>query len=325
MKRIWRDEDIDVSVLQDRTVGIIGYGIQGRAQALNLRDSGLKVVVGGREGGKGIAAARKDGFEAFAIGEAAARSDVLFILTPDETHTEVLAEHVNPALKKGAATGFACGFSLTFSKPPLPEDADVIMVSPKGPGKALRHRYLEGGGLPALVAIAQDATGRALDTALAYAKAIGCGRLGVIESSFEEEAHTDLFGEQAVLCGGIPKLMEAGFLMLVEAGYSPESAYIECVWEAKAIVDLIFERGIEGMYAQISPTARYGGLTRGGRVIDETARGNMRDILDEIRSGAFAAELPEGVAGRPGAARLADARLNEAWLRLKSVFTAPAD
>jgi ketol-acid reductoisomerase len=325
MGKIWRDEDIDPSALKGRTVGIIGYGIQGRAQALNLRDSGVKVVVGGRESGKGIAAARKDGFEAFPIGEAAVRSDVLFILTPDETHAEVLTEHVTPALKKGDAIGFACGFSLTFSKPPLPKDSDVIMVSPKGPGKALRQRYLEGGGLPALVAIARDATGGALDTALAYAKAIGCGRLAVIESSFEEEAHTDLFGEQAVLCGGIPKLMEAGFLMLVEAGYSPESAYIECVWETKAIVDLIFERGIEGMYGLISPTARYGGLTRGGRVIDETARGNMREILDEIRDGTFARELPEGAPRQPGAEGLVDARLNQAWLRLKSAFGAPED
>jgi len=322
MKRIWRDADISLEPLEGGTVAIIGYGIQGRAQALNLRDSGVNVVVGGRPEGAGMAAAAEDGFESFPIGQAVARADVVFLLTPDETHPAVLCEHVNPSLRDGAALGFACGFSMTFSKPQVARGADLIMVSPKGPGKALRERFVEGGGLPALVGVARDCTGRALDVALAYAKAIGSGRLAVIESSLEEEAHTDLFGEQAVLCGGIPKLMEEGFRVLVEAGYSPESAYIECVWEAKAIVDLIFEEGIAGMYRRISPTARYGGLTRGGRVIDDDVRRTMSEILGEIRTGEFAQEL---AGARPARAQEAvSGKLQKAWRRLASAMKGAA-
>lgn len=323
MKRIWRDGDISLEALEGKTVAIIGYGIQGRAQALNLRDSAVKVIVGGRPEGSGIAAASAEGFESFSIGEAAARADVLFLLTPDETHPEVLRKDINPSLGEGAVLGFACGFSMTFSKPPVPESADVIMVSPKGPGKTLRDRFVEGGGLPALVGVECDRTGGALDVALAYAKAIGSGRLAVIESSFEEEAHTDLFGEQAVLCGGIPMLMAEGFKVLVEAGYSAESAYLECVWEAKAIVDLVFAEGIAGMYRHISPTARYGGLTRGGRVIDDAARRKMSEILAEIRGGEFAKELSS--ATQPEAHQIVFSGLTETWHRLSAAFEGESD
>ncbi len=318
MNRIWRDEDISLEPLEGKVVVIAGYGIQGRAQALNLRDSGVKVLVGGRAEGQGIAAAAAEGFEALPTAEAARRADVVFLLTPDETHAEMIACALDGALREGAALGFACGFSMTFVRPHLPETIDVIMVSPKGPGKTLRERFLAGGGLPALMGVERDSTGTALKVALAYAKAIGCARLGVIESSFAEEAHTDLFGEQAVLCGGIPRLMEEGFRLLVEAGYSPESAYLECVWEAKAIVDLIFEEGIAGMYRHISPAARYGGLTRGSRVIDEAAREKMSAILDEIRSGEFAAELLRGGPVDPQAA--VSRNLSDAWQRLRDAL-----
>ena len=243
---------------------------------------------------------------------------MVFLLTPDESHPAVLAT-ISSQLGEGAALGFACGFSLRFLDLPLPDDADVVMVSPKGPGAALRERFEAGGGLPALVAVAQDRTGRALETALSYAKAIGCGRVGIIESSFAEEAETDLFGEQAVLCGGIPKLMEAGFETLVEAGYSPEAAYIECIWEAKAIVDLIFRRGIEEMYGNISPAARYGGLTRGGRVVDEHVRERMMEVLEGIRDGSFAAELLEASSGE-GARPELPAELEAAARRLRKAF-----
>ena len=318
MKRTWRDGDIDLACLRSRTVAIIGYAIQGRAQALNLRDSGIRVIVGGREGGRGITAARNDGFEAFVTSQAVARADVVFLLTPDDTHVEVLSRDINPAIRRPAVLGFACGFSITFSDVGLPDGVDVVMVAPKGPGRVLRERFVAGGGLPALVAVERDASGAALDVALAYAGAIGCGRLGVIESTFAEEAETDLFGEQAVLCGGIPRLMEAGFETLVEAGYSPEAAYIECIWEAKAIVDLVFERGIDAMYAEISPTARYGGLTRGTRVIGPEAKHGMRGILAGIKSGEFAEEL--SATPLPKAAPETPRKLKETWARLKELF-----
>ena len=316
MKRIWRDADIDRSALDGKTVAIIGYGIQGRAQALNLRDSGIGVVVGGREKGRGVAAARQDGFEAFGIEEAVKRSQVVFLLTPDETHKELVEKVIAPMLGPGAALGFACGFSVRFSNLVFRKDTDVIMVSPKGPGKTLRERFEAGGGLPALLAVHQDASAHALQTALAYAGGIGSGRLAIIESTFAEEAETDLFGEQAVLCGGIPRLMEKGFELLVSKGYSPESAYIECIWEAKAIVDLIFERGIDGMYAGISPTARYGGLTRGPRLIDAEVEKKMTAVLDDIRSGQFAKEL----ASAPATTAKTGAGLRAAWRRLKEAF-----
>ncbi len=291
MKRILHDADVNRAALDGKTIGIIGYGIQGRAQALNLRDSGCNVVVGGRAQGKGIAAAKGEGFKAYEIEEAVRRSDVVFVLTPDDVQKTVLSEAVTPYMREHATIGFACGYAVRFLDLELPRGADVVMVSPKGPGRTLRERFVAGSGLPALVGVAQDLTGVARDTAVAYAGAIGSGRVGIIESSFAEEAETDLFGEQAVLCGGIPRLMAAGFDLLVSKGYSPEAAYIECIWEAKAIVDLIYAGGIENMYANISPTARYGGLTRGGRVIDADAEKKMSEVLDEIRNGTFAVEL----------------------------------
>jgi ketol-acid reductoisomerase len=291
MKRIWKNNDADISVLHGKTVAIIGYGIQGRAQALNLRDSGVNVVVGGRKKGRGIPAARKDGFEASSIPDAVKESHVTFLLTPDDTHERLVAKEIAASMKPGSTLGFACGFSLTFGDLRLPRTVDVIMVAPKGPGRTLRERFVAGGGLPALIGVHQNVTGCALEIAMAYAAAIGSGRVGIIESTPREEAETDLFGEQAVLCGGIPELMTAGFRTLVARGYSPEAAYIECIWEAKAIIDLIFERGISQMYANVSPTARYGGLTRGPRVIDASARRRMQKVLAEIRSGKFAKEL----------------------------------
>ena len=298
-------------------MAILGYGIQGRSQALNLRDSGIRVIAGGREGGKGLALARSDGFEGYPLGEAARRADVVFLLTPDDTHAGLLKDELNPALRPGSALGFACGFSIRFGNVPLRSDVDVVMVAPKGPGRTLRERFLAGGGLPALVGVHQDATGRALDVALAFAAGIGSGRVAAIESSFAEEADTDLFGEQAVLCGGIPKLMEEGFKTLVEAGYSPEAAYIECIWEAKAMIDLIFDRGIEGMLAGISPTARYGGLTRGPRIADDHVKAEMAKVLEEIRSGAFAHEL---MTAGEGAKLSVYPPLSETYRRLKAAF-----
>lgn len=322
MKRIWHDADIDRRTLAGKTICIVGYGIQGRAQALNLRDSGLKVIVTGRDGGAGISEARVDGFEATTMREAIARADVLFLLTPDDSHEKLLLDHVNPFVKTGATIGFACGFSIRFGNLTLPKNANVVMVAPKGPGKTLRDRFVAGSGLPALVGVERDVTGDALKVALCYAAGIGSGRVAIIESSFEEEAVTDLFGEQAVLCGGIPKLMEEGWKTLVAAGYSPESAYIECIWEAKAIVDLIFERGIDGMYKGISPTARYGGLTRGPRVVDAETTAKMKAVLGEITSGRFAAELAQKgqSVGDPSNAISGDLRAT--WDRLKATFEA---
>ncbi len=242
---------------------------------------------------------------------------MVFVLVPDEAAAEVMREHVNPALRPGAMVGFACGFAVRFAGVPLRDDVDVVMVSPKGPGRTLRERFVEGGGLPAFLAVHQDATGRALELALAFAAGIGSGRLAVIESTMAEEAETDLFGEQAVLCGGIPKLMEEGFKTLVAAGYSPAAAYIECIWEAKAILDLIFERGIDGMYENISPTARYGGLTRGPMIIDEHAKQKMAEVLREIRSGSFAAEM---MALREMPKPEIDETVKETWRRLSEAF-----
>jgi ketol-acid reductoisomerase len=315
--RVWHDNDIDSGALEDKTVAIIGYGIQGRAQAANLRDSGVRVVVGGRKGGRGIAAARHDGFDAFETPDAVSTADIVMLLTPDDSHEDVMRESIAPNLKPCASVGFACGFSIAYCDVGVPENADVIMVAPKGPGKALRERFAAGGGLPALVAVERDASGEALDRAVAYAKAIGSGRAAVIESTFAEEADTDLFSEQVVLCGGIPALMRAAFDTLVDGGYSPEAAYIECVWEAKAVVDLIFERGIAAMYDAVSPAARYGGLTRGKRVIGEETGAEMQKILGEIRSGEFARELL-GAGDPPPPER--DAAVEDAWRILSAAL-----
>jgi ketol-acid reductoisomerase len=300
MAEIYYEKDADLSLLDGKTVAVIGYGSQGHAHALNLRDSGVRVVVGLREADPDRAKAQEAGFEVLGLAEAAAAGDIVVMLVPDQFQKEVYESSVRPALKKGDALFFAHGFNIHFSQIVPPEDIDVIMVAPKGPGHIVRRMYEEGSGVPSLVAVHQDYTGRALGIGLAYAKGLGAARAGVISTTFEEETETDLFGEQCVLCGGVTELVRAGFDTLVEAGYQPEIAYFECLHELKLIVDLIYERGISYMRYSISDTAEYGDLTRGRRIITEDTRQEMRLILEEIVSGKFAGEwILENQAGRP--------------------------
>jgi len=286
---IYREDDADPAVLQKGRVAIIGYGNQGRAHALNLRDSGVVVVVGQRPG-RSSDRAKADGFEPKAVWEATAVADLVILTLPDESAASVFDEHIAPVLRSGQTLGFVHGFNIHFGFIKPPSDVDVVMIAPKGPGALLRSLYVEGKGLPALLAIHQDATGRAIKTALAWAAAIGSTRAGVIETTFATETETDLFGEQVVLCGGMTALTKAAFETLVEAGYEPEFAYLECVHELKQVVDLLYERGLTGMRDAVSNTAQYGDLTRGPRVITDATRQEMKRILDEIRSGAFAKE-----------------------------------
>jgi ketol-acid reductoisomerase len=298
------DDDADLTLLDGKTVAIIGYGSQGHAHALNLVDSGVSVVVGLREGSDSVKAAREAGLEVTGIVEAASRGDIVMILAPDELHHEVWGQ-----LRDGIADGnlllFAHGFSIHYGEVEPPPGVDVALVAPKGPGHLVRRQFTEGSGVPGLVAVHQDATrnGRAL--ALAYAKGIGCTRGGVIETSFKDETETDLFGEQAVLCGGASALVQAGFETLVEAGYDPEMAYFECLHELKLIVDLMYEKGLAGMRFSISNTAEYGDYTRGKRVITDDTRKHMKEILGEIQSGAFAREwIAENRAGQENFKRM---------------------
>ncbi len=300
MAEIYYEDDADLSLLDGKTVAVIGYGSQGHAHALNLRDSGVKVVVGLREVDPDRAKAQEAGFEVPGLAEAAAAGDIVVMLVPDQFQKQVYEEHVVPGLEEGNALFFAHGFNIHFNQIVPPENIDVIMVAPKGPGHIVRRMYEEGSGVPSLVAVHQDYTGRALGTGLAYAKGLGAARAGVIRTTFEEETETDLFGEQCVLCGGVTELIRAGFDTLVEAGYQPEIAYFECLHELKLIVDLIYERGISYMRYSISDTAEYGDLTRGRRIITEETRAEMRRILDEVVSGKFATEwILENQAGRP--------------------------
>jgi len=298
------DDDADLTLLAGKTVAIIGYGSQGHAHALNLVDSGVSVVVGLREGSESQNAAREAGLEVAGIVEAASRGDIVMILAPDELHHDVWAE-----LRDGIADGnlllFAHGFSIHYGEVEPPPGVDVALVAPKGPGHLVRRQFTEGSGVPGLVAVAQDATGNARALALAYAKGIGCTRGGVIETSFKDETETDLFGEQAVLCGGASALVQAGFETLVEAGYDPEMAYFECLHELKLIVDLMYEKGLAGMRFSISNTAEYGDYTRGQRVITAATRQHMKEILGEIQSGAFAREwIAENRAGQENFKRM---------------------
>ncbi|NPV58250.1 MAG: ketol-acid reductoisomerase [Actinobacteria bacterium] len=300
MAEIYYDKDADLSRLDGKTIAIIGYGSQGHAHALNLRDSGLKVVVGLREADPDRPRATEAGFEVMGIAEAAAAGDIIVMLVPDQFQREVYENSIKAGLKEGNALFFAHGFNIHFNQIVPPEWIDVIMVAPKGPGHMVRRVYEEGSGVPSLVAVFQDYTGQALETGLAYAKGLGATRAGVIRTTFEEETETDLFGEQCVLCGGVTELIRAGFDTLVEAGYQPEIAYFECLHELKLIVDLIYESGISYMRYSISDTAEYGDLTRGRRIITEETRAEMRRILEEVRSGEFAREwILENQAGRP--------------------------
>jgi ketol-acid reductoisomerase len=292
------DDDADLSLLDGKTVAILGYGSQGHAHAQNLKDSGVDVVVGLRPDSSSVEQAKADGFEVLDIPEAASRGDLVMVLLPDEKHGEVWREQIADGIGDGDLLMFAHGFSIHFGQIEPPPGVDVGMVAPKGPGHLVRRQYAEGRGVPCLMAIHQDGTGTAREKVLAYASAIGGGRAGIIETSFKDETETDLFGEQSVLCGGATELVRAGFETLVEAGYDPRLAYFECLHELKLIVDLMYEKGIQGMRHSISNTAEYGDMTRGKRVIGEETRAAMRKILDDIRSGEFAKEwIAENQAG----------------------------
>ena len=297
--RVFRDEDADLDVLKSRRVAIIGYGSQGHAHALNLRDSGVDLVVGLRPG-KSWERAAQDGLRVMLVAEAAAASDVIMVLVNDELQAALYREAIEPGLAPGKAIAFAHGFNIHFGQIRPPKGVDVFMVAPKGPGHLVRRVFTEGKGVPCLVAVYQNATGKALDLALAWAKGIGGTRAGVLETTFKEETETDLFGEQAVLCGGTTALVKAAFETLVEAGYQPEVAYFECLHELKLIVDLMYEAGIAGMRYSISDTAQYGDMTRGPRLIDSSVRTRMKELLHDIQSGTFAREwILENQAGRP--------------------------
>jgi len=292
LARIWRDEEVSLDPLKGEVIAIIGYGNQGYAQANNLRDSGLNVILGLR-GDETREMARRDGFEVYDIPEAAKRGDIIHFLIPDMVQAEVYESQVKDHLKPGKALCFSHGAAIHWRWIKPPEYVDVIMVAPKAPGQRVRELYLEGFGAPALVAVQQDYTGRAWQRVLALAKGIGATRAGVIETTFKEEVETDWFGEQVDLCGGVDRLIRTAFEVLVEAGYQPEVAYFECLHELKLIVDLIQRYGIAGMYRRVSETARYGGLTRGGRVIGEGVKEAMRKVLSEVQSGEFAREWVE--------------------------------
>ncbi len=300
MATLYYEKDADAGLIGNRKVAVIGYGSQGHAHALNLSESGVDVRVGLREGSSSRAKAAEAGLRFLSVADAAAEADLIMILLPDTEQASVYEAEIAPHLEAGDAVFFAHGFNIRFDLIKPPADVDVAMVAPKGPGHLVRRTYTEGGGVPCLVAVAQDATGNAHALALSYAHGIGGTRAGVLDTTFAEETETDLFGEQVVLCGGMTALVQAGFETLVDAGYQPESAYFECLHELKLIVDLMYEQGIAGMRYSISDTAEYGDLTRGPRVINQAVKDEMRAILDEIQDGRFAAEwVAENANGRP--------------------------
>ncbi|HET9104545.1 MAG TPA: ketol-acid reductoisomerase [Solirubrobacteraceae bacterium] len=299
------DDDADLHQLDGKTVAIIGYGSQGHAHSLNLKDSGVSVVVGLRPDSASVAKARANGLEVTGPADAASAGDIVMMLTPDELHGQIWESEVKDGIAPGNLLLFGHGFSIHYGEIVPPPDVDVALVAPKGPGHLVRRQYLEGSGVPGLVAVHQDASGHALALALAYAKGIGCTRGGVFETTFKEETETDLFGEQAVLCGGLSELIQAGFETLVDAGYNPQMAYFECLHEVKLIVDLMYEKGLAGMRYSISNTAEYGDYTRGKRVITAETRQHMKEILSEIQSGDFAREwIAENRAGQENFKRM---------------------
>lgn len=299
--QVYYDKDADLSLIQNMKVVVVGYGSQGYAHANNLRDSGVgEVVVGLRSGSDSWRKAENAGFTVAEVPEAVQGADLVMILVPDELQPELYREQLEPNLKEGAAMAFAHGFNIHFELIVPRKDLDIIMIAPKGPGHTVRSTYVAGGGVPSLIAVSQDATGQAKNIALSYASANGGGRAGVIETNFREETETDLFGEQAVLCGGAASLVQAGFETLVEAGYAPEMAYFECLHELKLIVDLFYEGGVANMWYSVSNTAEYGGLTRGPRIVTDETKQEMKRILEEIQTGRFAKEfVAENQTGNP--------------------------
>ena len=300
MAKIYYQEDCNMSLLEGKTIAIIGYGRQGHAHALNLKESGCNVIVGLYKGSKSWAKAEAQGFEVYTAAEAAKKADIIMILINDEKQAKMYKEDIAPNLEPGNMLMFAHGFAIHFGQIVPPADVDVTMIAPKAPGHTVRSEYQRGRGTPCLVAVHQDATGKALDKALAYAQAIGGARAGVLETTFRVETETDLFGEQAVLCGGVTALMKAGFETLVEAGYAPENAYFECIHEMKLIVDLIYESGFAGMRYSISNTAEYGDYITGPKIVTDETKKAMKKILSDIQDGSFAKEwLLENQAGCP--------------------------
>jgi ketol-acid reductoisomerase len=298
--QLYYEKDADQALVRSRKAAIMGYGSQGHAHALNLSESGVDVRVGLREGSASWAKAEAAGLRVVSVAEAASEADLIMVLLPDTEQASVYEAEIAPHLSDGDALFFAHGFNIRFGLVNPPDGVDVGMVAPKGPGHLVRRTYTDGGGVPSLIAVSADASGKAMQLALSYADALGATRAGVLETTFEEETETDLFGEQVVLCGGVTALVTAGFETLVEAGYQPESAYFECLHELKLIVDLMYEQGISGMRFSVSDTAEYGDMTRGPRIIDERVRAEMRTILEEIRDGRFAAEwVAENANGRP--------------------------
>lgn len=307
MAKMYYDKDADLTLIQDKTIAVIGYGIQGRGQALSLKDSGLNVVVSELEGTDNYKQAVADGFNVLTAEEAAKQADIIQILTQDHVQAAVYKNAIEANLEEGNSLVFSHGFNIHFKQIVPPSNIDVFMVAPKGPGALVRRMYEEGKGVPCLIAVYQDASGKAKDKALAYAKGIGGTRAGVIETTFDEETETDLFGEQAVLCGGASELVKAGFDTLVEAGYQPEIAYFECLHELKLITDLIYQYGIKGMRSRVSDTAEYGDITRGKRIITDETRKEMKKILSEIKSGEFAKEwIKENEDGRPNYTKITE-------------------
>ncbi|MEH1971149.1 MULTISPECIES: ketol-acid reductoisomerase [unclassified Nostoc] len=326
MARMYYDEDANLDLLAGKTIAIIGYGSQGHAHALNLKDSGLNVIVGLYPGSKSVAKAEAAGLTVKNVADAANAADFIMILLPDEVQKTIYKNEIEPNLEEGNVLAFAHGFNIHFGQVVPPANVDVVMVAPKGPGHLVRRTYESGEGVPALFAVYQDASGQARDRAMSYAKGIGGSRAGILETTFREETETDLFGEQAVLCGGLSALIKAGFETLVEAGYQPELAYFECLHEVKLIVDLVVEGGLAKMRDSISNTAEYGDYTRGPRIVTEQTKAEMQKILSEIQSGQFAREFVlENQAGKPGFTALrrkeAEHKIEEVGKDLRAMFS----